>query len=146
MSFLSTAGGALAHAIDKNSDKWLDQGVSKLRSVGASMPGPGATVMTGVADKIASPEGRAALAGLTHAGTVEIASYLACGVESEARFIFLRDQASFAEAQDALKAAILGAAVKNRQNAEEWTKTKAFLLDLLLTAGKMAIPVLMAMI
>ena len=149
MPFLANAAEALedaaGHAVATSGGRWIDTGVTKLRTeVAPRLPSDGATVALAVADKIAA--NAPLLAGFAHNSVVEMAGYLSLGADDEARVVYLRDQATFDEAQSALVGATDAALQQSADRQAEWQEVKTFLLDLLVTAGKAAIPLLLSMI
>lgn len=125
--------------------EWVDTGVAKLRlHVIPKMPAEAQTGALAAASRIS--QGKGSIGTLTSSGFLAMTGYLGMGMVDDAKLLFLKEHATHAERQDALKAAT-GAAVKGNTDKEAaWAEAKAIALDVLKYAGQAAIPLLLAMI
>lgn len=74
----------------------------------------------------------------------QVTSYLALGMEQEARLVYLRERASHDERQSAIKKAMGVAYDASVARAEAWDEVKATALYVLKTMGQAALPLLLA--
>jgi hypothetical protein len=135
----------LAARAEKQADKWVDQGVESLRSkIVPKLPAETAGIAYAVADVLNTD--KATLHEITHGGFTAIASYLALGNEDDAYLIFLAERATFEERQNALLGAMRASVGAKVSRDEMWAKVKKLAIEVLQVAGKMAIPLLLAML
>lgn len=89
-------------------------------------------------------EGKSALGTVSADGFTAITSYLGLGMEDEAKRVFLREHATHAERQNAMKAAAQAAYKGHVASEKAWLEVRAIALDVLKFAGQAAIPLLLA--
>lgn len=137
--------GKLITSAGGQADKWVDKGVEVVALKAAtSLPTEVRPVADAVIDILNSDKDT--LHEITHRGFTEITMSLAVGAEDDAYLTFLREHATHEERQDALLGAMRASVGAKVSRDETWAKTKKIALDVLLAAGKAAIPLLLAMV
>lgn len=150
MAFLDKLGPVLTSAaaegkVNDLTGKWVDKGLDALTTrVLPKLGGPAAGIAATVADKLEANKDVANT--VTHATFVTFTGYVALGQLDDAKRLWLIEQASFDERQNALLGAI-GASVDAAEAREKaWDAMLRLSLDILEVAGQAAVPILLAMI
>jgi hypothetical protein len=145
MSFLDGLPDVLAPSADEVTEVWVESGIAKLNAdvlpqLAASIR-PSAQAMI---DTLSANKGVAN--SVTHAGLTTIVGYLALDASDDAKLVFIAEQASFDERQNALLAAMRAARQANDETEAAWQSVKQLALDILKAAGQAAIPLLLSLV
>jgi hypothetical protein len=124
--------------------EWVQKGAERLMTdVSPKLPTELRPVATAVAGRLVNS--KSALGTVSAHVFTSIVAYFGLGLEEEARLLFLREAATHDQRQDALRAATDVAARSAVVVAEAWVEVKRAALDVLVLAGRQAIPLLLAL-
>lgn len=124
---------------------WVDSGARRARaSLVPTLDDTGQKVADALLDRLLVDKDLAeTVSGLAFS---QVAELVHGGQDEEARRVWLREVASFDEAQDELVGAIRNAHVAHLQRAATWRRVRELVVDLLKIAGPIALQVLVAML